>query len=82
MRKVKPNLKSNLWWLRGENENVRKMILAFLISALPLEVTFQMSLHFLHYGSFVKKVVFRFLKDGITTEIWNKMYKRGLFWAS
>ena len=29
----------------------------------------------------VKKLVFRFLKDGILTEIWYKIYRKGLFWA-
>ena len=59
-------------------------ILTFSISALPPEVTFQMSVHFLHPWTltFVKNMSLRFVNDSILIEISNEMYKRGLFLAS
>ena len=56
---------------RAKIENVIKTILTFSISALPQEVTFQMSVYFLDLWTLCQKASIILLKDDI----------KGLFWA-
>ena len=50
------------------------------ISALPLEVTSAMSLHFLHLWTIGQKMIFRFLKDALLIELSPRMSSSVSFW--
>ena len=76
MKNVKSNLKSTLWWQELKSK-MSKPILTVLISTLPLEATFQMSVHFSNLWNLCQKSVFRFLKDGILTRNMEQKVKEG-----
>ncbi len=73
MRKVKSNLikVEKHPGGRAEIESVREMILTFSIWALPLEATFQVSVH---CGLSIRQLSLRFLKDGVLIDMLNEMY--------
>ena len=69
---------------RAEIKNVRKMNLTFSISALPLEVTFQLWVDFSHLWTLCQKRAFRFLTTCVFNNNRNidQNVKEGWFWTS